>query len=652
MKTVLALNKFDWGILALLAFVGLWLGSLSINQPVHPAEDAAMLMRYSRNVADGHGIVWNVGQPPVDGATDFLFMLILAGLYTLGGNLESTVIWMGVVTHLLTVLLIYYGQRRYFTGSVLAGLVSTVFLLLGPGLRYAEASFGTPFFAFFLTLTWIIAQRVIEEPLSWNRAILFSLTALLTGLTRPEGVLAAVFILMAVVIRLGWRKSAGVVMVFLGIFLLLGGVYFLWRWQYFGHPLPNPFYKKGGGQLYFSSLEESWAGVLALSFPFWLAGAGGAVCLLWTGLYKRVFSTAWFEKISQFFSQAFDSKSRPLIITVLRLSGAAMLILFLAGIFRQSSNLHEFLIFGRYSVQYAGFLAALLVTGLIALSASVWLPEANMVEASEQMIPSEMPSMADAANTWLFVVIPVAGFATMWVLLSNEMNYLWRFQYPILPVILMSWPLLINALWKTTKIPFPIGWSQYSRGLLLTSMVITGFLLINSQADRWKINYQTDGRYDVAEFLLQYADKKYTIATTEAGLLPLFSGWMAVDTWGLNDVWIAQNGGITAEYLEQANPEIIMFHADFSPVAPRFEASDAWGEMTLTLEKYARSTGYILAAVYGANPVDTHYYYVHPDFPESREIVKFIQNLEGRYNFGPRTLDYNKLMWKDSDFDQ
>jgi len=42
-----------------------------------PEEDAAILMRYAQHLAAGHGIVWNVGEPPVDGATDFLFMLLL-----------------------------------------------------------------------------------------------------------------------------------------------------------------------------------------------------------------------------------------------------------------------------------------------------------------------------------------------------------------------------------------------------------------------------------------------------------------------------------------------------------------------------------------------------------------------------------------------
>ena len=43
-----------------------------------PQEDAYILYRYSENLAGGHGIVWNVGETPTDGATDFLWMLVLA----------------------------------------------------------------------------------------------------------------------------------------------------------------------------------------------------------------------------------------------------------------------------------------------------------------------------------------------------------------------------------------------------------------------------------------------------------------------------------------------------------------------------------------------------------------------------------------------
>ena len=44
-----------------------------INFGAHPHEDAAILMRYADHFANGHGLVWNIGDDPVDGATDFLF---------------------------------------------------------------------------------------------------------------------------------------------------------------------------------------------------------------------------------------------------------------------------------------------------------------------------------------------------------------------------------------------------------------------------------------------------------------------------------------------------------------------------------------------------------------------------------------------------
>jgi len=101
------------------------------------------------------------------------------------------------------------------------------------------------------------------------------------------------------------------------------------------------------------------------------------------------------------------------------------------------------------------------------------------------------------------------------------------------------------------------------------------------------------------------------------------------------------------DYLARVNPEVIMFHADFSPVNPQKEPADAWGSMLNILDTYARDHQYILAAAYGDNPVDTHYYYVRPDFPESRDIVTFIQSLDGgAYHYGAHTLDYNKLTWK------
>ena len=42
--------------------------------------------RYAALLADGHGIALDIGEPPVDGATDFLFMLSVAAMTRLGSR--------------------------------------------------------------------------------------------------------------------------------------------------------------------------------------------------------------------------------------------------------------------------------------------------------------------------------------------------------------------------------------------------------------------------------------------------------------------------------------------------------------------------------------------------------------------------------------
>ena len=113
------------------------------------------------------------------------------------------------------------------------------------------------------------------------------------------------------------------------------------------------------------------------------------------------------------------------------------------------------------------------------------------------------------------------------------------------------------------------------------------------------------------------------LATSEAGLLPLYSNWKSIDAWGLNDEWIAHNGEITAQYLEAHKPDLIVFHAYFSPLLParlsEKNLQQDWFRMTITLKDYAESHGYILAAAFGDSPYETHYYYVRPDFPDSEK---------------------------------
>ena len=95
----------------------------------------------------------------------------------------------------------------------------------------------------------------------------FALSGLVTGLIRPEGVILASLMLLAVIVMRGFRNSISIIGTFGVTFLLLGGAYCLWRWDYFGYPLPNPFYKKGDSGLHWDSLKYSLLNTLRLCLP-------------------------------------------------------------------------------------------------------------------------------------------------------------------------------------------------------------------------------------------------------------------------------------------------------------------------------------------------------------------------------------------------
>jgi len=223
-------------------------------------------------------------------------------------------------------------------------------------------------------------------------------------------------------------------------------------------------------------------------------------------------------------------------------------------------------------------------------------------------------------------MIPIVGFTCLWVLLSEEMNIQGRFQYAVLPLMLMSVPGVLASILEDFRLPPLRDWPFWRRAAGVSAaavMCLAGLAYAhgNSRQPHWH-----DGRADAAAVLADYAAHGYTLATSEAGLLPLYSTWRTIDTWGLNDPWIAHHGAVTAAYLDRHRPEVIVFHA-MRRLHPPPRHPSPWDKMTLTLDAYARNRGYVPAAAFGYRPEDTHYYYVRPDFPHSGQIVRRVRSL-------------------------
>jgi len=268
-------TRLDWlGLVALLAGCGAYMACF-VNFRALPFEDAAILMRYSQHLAGGHGIVWNVGEPPVEGATDFLFMAAAAGLVRLGVGVELAVRCLVMGAHLATGCLVYAFVRSVHGTHRGVALALGLYLLIGRGLTYFEAYFGTPVFALAAAGCWYLAHVPPNRRRRGVHDVLFAVSALVMALIRPEGVFLAALILASVAVRDGLAATGRALLSFAAVFAVLGGAYFLWRWRYFGYPLPNPYYKKAAGQLYTGGLGLSVGNVLEMSLPvvwLWLLG--------------------------------------------------------------------------------------------------------------------------------------------------------------------------------------------------------------------------------------------------------------------------------------------------------------------------------------------------------------------------------------------
>ena len=464
-----------------------------------------MLLRYSEHLAKGQGIVWNVGEAPVDGATDFLYMVMVAGLARLGLGVEFAARLLSLLAHSGTILLVFHIHLRRQNASILAASLSALVVAVGPGLNYCQAGFGTPVFAFAGLLTFSNFLRLIEDEPRKSLATGFAVAGILTALIRPEGVVLVCGMLLSLLWYLRGTLRMQVLMRFGLIFCLPGLLYFGWHWYYFGYPLPNPFYVKGGGRLYLSSLKTSFIAVVEMG-----------------GFLLPLFAWAAWKK---------DPRRKTML---------------LGG--------------------------------------------------------------------------PLVLFALVWVLMSGEMNYVFRFQYILMPLMWVAWQPIVE--WMRPGFRLQGKWLLLALPLAAIMIAFLGFQFA------FQPRLHSDGRADLGKSLAKWNGSGYILATTEAGNLPLYSNWPTIDTWGLNDSHIAHTGHIETAYLEAHRPALVMIHDYWSPGTAKQRLAGRWAAMTDTITAFLQANDFALVACWGRNPTSTHFYYLQRDIPDFAAIKELIQGFD------------------------
>ena len=214
-------------------------------------DDAFISFRYTRNLLEGNGLVFNPGEY-VEGYTNFLWILELAAIWGIFGvRPEYAAPWLSVAYTIATMAAVLWWvvrlpslQNRGLVGWMALGLLcsSATFAVWTSG-----GGLETRQFTFFITAAVVCLSLYRNR--RWG-LLAASLSLAAAELTRPEGLMLAAccFGWFAVqCILTGERSISGLArqMIYLvAPFAVLTAAHFLFRYAYYGEWLPNTYYAK------------------------------------------------------------------------------------------------------------------------------------------------------------------------------------------------------------------------------------------------------------------------------------------------------------------------------------------------------------------------------------------------------------------------
>ena len=243
------LNLSPLSLLSFLPWLALlaWLSSVAWFL----TDDAFISFRYTRNLLEGHGLVFNPGER-VEGYTNFLWILELAALWaTFGIRPEFAAPWLSVAYTAATIIAVLWWTAR-LPSLQSRSLVAWMTL----GLLCASATFAvwtsgggleTRQFSFFIVAA-VVTLSLYQD--SRTGLISASLCLAAAELTRPEGLLlAACCFAWFGLQRLAKNKSIDARLVkdtacLVAPFALIVAAHFLFRFAYYDEWLPNTYYAK------------------------------------------------------------------------------------------------------------------------------------------------------------------------------------------------------------------------------------------------------------------------------------------------------------------------------------------------------------------------------------------------------------------------
>ncbi|MEQ8674143.1 MAG: hypothetical protein RLP44_09020 [Aggregatilineales bacterium] len=243
-------------------------------------DDAMITMRYARNLANGHGAVWNIGEP-VEGYTNFLWMLVMAGVHLPGfpETITSLVVMLinwGLVVGALIAL--QATLKALNVGRMWMWLVCLGFACDLNILHWANSGLEASLLA---NLVMVCAWALIRQ-----RTTIFLITLALIPLARADAWILALALGLVFLYQERNLRAVGLLL----MATLPTIAHLIFRVTYYGELLPNTYYLKMTG------IHDRWLigvsyimrlfnlyplGLLAIGIGVWLEPKIRFVALIW-----------------------------------------------------------------------------------------------------------------------------------------------------------------------------------------------------------------------------------------------------------------------------------------------------------------------------------------------------------------------------------
>jgi len=213
-------------------------------------DDAMISMRYARNLAMGYGLVWNPGELPIEGYTNFLWTLWMAALHLLpvpGSKISLLVMLSGVPILGLNILAVGSIAARLAPQSgfaVALALWFTAFYypLIYWTLRGMEVGLLT-----LLVSLMILLALQLRDTFHVRTLAGLAICLVLGILTRTDALVPCISVTAFAFLTARVPRRWQVALVLGGSIALTLTLHTAFRLRYYGDPLPNTYYLKVEG---------------------------------------------------------------------------------------------------------------------------------------------------------------------------------------------------------------------------------------------------------------------------------------------------------------------------------------------------------------------------------------------------------------------